>query len=68
MFLLEQLLVLFLIMCVGYYSYKNGIITDEVNKKLSAIVVNIANPAMTSSGGMDGISIMRSMMKAEGKW
>ena len=40
MLLLEQMLVLFLIMCVGYYSYRKEIITDEVNQKLSAIVVN----------------------------
>lgn len=52
MLLLEQMLVLFLIMCVGYYSYRKEIITDEVNQKLSAIVVNIANPAMVLSSGM----------------
>lgn len=52
MLLQEQMLVLFLIMCVGYYSYKKGIITDEVNQKLSAMVVNIANPAMILSGSM----------------
>ena len=52
MLLLEQMLVLFLIICVGYYCYKKGIITEEVNGKLSAIVVNIANPALILSGGM----------------
>lgn len=52
MLLLEQMLVLFLIICVGYYCYKRGIITEEVNSKLSAIVVNIANPALILSGGM----------------
>ena len=52
MLLLEQMIVLFLIICVGYYCYKKGIITEEVNGKLSAIVVNIANPALILSGGM----------------
>ena len=52
MLLLEQMLTLFLIMCIGYYSCKKGIITGEVNQKLSAIVVNIANPAMILSSGM----------------
>ena len=52
MLLLEQMLVLFLIICVGYYCYKKEIITKEVNGKLSAIVVNIANPALILSGGM----------------
>lgn len=52
MLLLEQMLALFLIMCVGYYSYRKEIITDEVNRKLSAIVVNIANPAMVLSSSM----------------
>ncbi|MGN0388461.1 MAG: AEC family transporter [Suilimivivens sp.] len=52
MLLLEQMIVLFILMGVGFLCYKLQIITDEVNKKLSAIVVNIANPAMVLTGCM----------------
>lgn len=52
MLLLEQMVVLFLLMGVGFYCYKKGIITDETSKKISAIVVNIANPAMILTGCM----------------
>lgn len=52
MLLLEQMVILFLLMAVGFYCYKKEIITDESSKKISAIVVNIANPAMVLSGSM----------------
>lgn len=52
MLLLEQMIVLFLLMGVGFYCYKKDIITDESSKKLSAIVINIANPAMVLTGCM----------------
>lgn len=52
MLLLEQMVVLFLLMGVGFYCYKKGIITDESSRKLSAIVVNIANPALILTGCM----------------
>lgn len=52
MLLLEQMIVLFLLMGVGFYCYKKDIITDESSKKISAIVVNIANPAMVLTGCM----------------
>lgn len=50
MLLLEQMVVLFLLMGIGYLCYKKGIINDEAGKKLSAIVVNIANPALVLTG------------------
>lgn len=50
MMMLEQMMVLFIIMIIGYIAYKKDIIGDAVNKKLSAIVVNIANPALILSG------------------
>ena len=52
MLLLEQMIVLFILMGSGFFCYKKGIITDEVSRKLSAIVVNIANPALVLTGGM----------------
>ena len=52
MLLLQQMLVLFILMAIGYFCYKKSVITDEVSKKLSAIVVNIANPALVLTGCM----------------
>ena len=57
MLLLEQMIVLFLLMGIGFYCYKKGIITDETSKKISAIVVNIANPAMILTGCMGDTKI-----------
>lgn len=50
--LLEQMIVLFLLMGVGFFCYKKSIITDEVSKKLSSIVVNVANPALVLTACM----------------
>lgn len=52
MLLLQQMMVLFILMAIGYFCYKKTVITDEVSKKLSAIVVNIANPALVLTGCM----------------
>lgn len=49
MVVLQQMAVLFSIMIIGFLSYKKDIINDEVSKKLSSIVVNIANPALILS-------------------
>lgn len=53
MVLLKQMIVLFLIMIVGLLCRKAGIINDETSKKLSAIVVNVANPAMILSSAIN---------------
>ena len=52
MLLLEQMGVLVILMGIGFFCYKKQIITDEVSRKLSAIVVNIANPALILTGCM----------------
>ncbi|MBD5394284.1 MAG: AEC family transporter [Lachnospiraceae bacterium] len=52
MLLLQQMVVLFILMGIGFLCYKLQIITAESSKKLSAIVVNIANPAMVLKGSM----------------
>lgn len=52
MLLLQQMIVLFILMGTGFLCCKLKMITDEVSKKLSAIVVNIANPAMVLTGCM----------------
>ena len=50
--LLEQMIVLFLLMGVGFLCYKKSLITDEVSKKLSSVVVNVANPALVLTACM----------------
>ena len=54
--MLQQMIVLFLIMLVGFVAYKKDYINDSSSKKLSSIVVNIANPALILSSvlTMDG--------------
>lgn len=52
MVMLQQMIVLFILMIVGYVCYKTGIITEESSKKLSAIVVNVANPCLVLESGL----------------
>ena len=52
MLMLQQMVVLFILMGIGYLCSKKAIITEEVGKKLSFIVVNIANPALILTGCM----------------
>lgn len=47
--MLQQMIVLFLVMLVGFLAYKKDYINDNASKKLSSIVVNIANPALILS-------------------
>ena len=59
MVLLQQMTVLFFLMAVGFLIRKKEFILDADCRKLSWIVVNIANPALIISGGIsdgtDGI-------------
>lgn len=52
MVMLQQMIVMFLMMAVGYLCYRKQILTDEVSKKVSAIVVNVANPCMILSSAL----------------
>ena len=52
MLLLQQMIIMFLLMSVGFAGSKIGMITEETSKRLSAIVVNIANPAMILVSGI----------------
>lgn len=54
MLLLQQMLVLFIYMMVGYFTYKKGIFDSEMGKKISWLVVNIANPMMILSSAVNG--------------
>lgn len=62
--MLQQMIVLFLIMLVGFVAYKKDYINDNASKKLSAIVVNIANPALVLSSivSMDGTITGRDLL------
>lgn len=46
MLILQQMLVLFVIMLAGLFAEKKGVLDEDTCKKISWIVVNIANPAM----------------------
>lgn len=45
MLALEQVLILFLLIIVGYIVKKRGIVTDNINRELSSLVLNILLPA-----------------------
>ncbi|MBE5927736.1 MAG: hypothetical protein E7270_12335 [Lachnospiraceae bacterium] len=49
---IEQMTVLFIIMLVGYIAFKKDILTESINKRISGIVLYIANPAMILSSVM----------------
>ncbi len=53
MILLKQMVVLFLLMIVGFVCRKIGLLTEESAKKISGIVVNVANPALILSAGIN---------------
>ncbi len=53
MVLVEQMIVFFIIMGIGFWCGKKGFINDDNAKNLSWIVVNIATPAMILSAGMN---------------
>lgn len=70
---LQQMLVLFIIMMIGFIAYKKNIITDETSKKLSAIVVNISNPALilssvTGNATVTGAELVETMFVAIGMY
>lgn len=52
MLLLQQMIVLFIFMGIGFYCGKKGFISNSSAKTLSFIVVNIANPAMILNAGL----------------
>lgn len=52
MVMLQQMIVMFLMMAVGYLCYRMQILTEEVSRKVSAIVVNVANPCMILSSAL----------------
>ena len=53
MILLQQMSILFVIMLVGFVCKKKGLITNAGSKAISGIVVNVANPALILSAGIN---------------
>ncbi len=49
MLVLQQMMALFLVMIAGFFAQQKGILDESACKKVSWIVVNIANPAMVLS-------------------
>lgn len=58
MLLLQQMIVLFVLMIIGYFVSKKGYITDATFKQLSWIVVYVACPAMVISGSVNSGKMM----------
>ena len=54
MLLLQQMIVLFIYIVIGYAAAKKGVMNEETSKKLSWIVVEVANPALTVSAVVNG--------------
>lgn len=53
MILLQQMMVLFIIMMIGYICRKIGLFGKEASKILSGVVVNIGNPALILSSAIN---------------
>ncbi len=51
--ILQQMVVLFCMMTIGYFIYKKEWIDDDFYKKLSKLVVNIFNPVLVINGVVD---------------
>ena len=54
MLLLQQMIVMFLYMLIGYETCKRGVLDEYVSDKISWLVINIANPALTISAVVNG--------------
>ena len=58
MLLLQQMIVLFVLMLIGYFVSKKEYITDATFKQLSWLVVYVACPAMVISGSVNSGKMM----------
>ena len=54
MLLLQQMMVLFIYIAIGYGAAKMGAMDEEFSKKISWLVVNVANLALTISAVVNG--------------
>ncbi|MDO4338624.1 MAG: AEC family transporter [Eubacteriales bacterium] len=49
----QQMVIIFLLILTGYIVYKKGIIKGEISKGISALVVNVCNPAILVRSAFD---------------
>lgn len=49
----QQMCIIFLLVVTGYLTYKKGIISDETSRGISALVVNVCNPALLVNSAFD---------------
>ena len=59
MLLLQQMIVLFILMLIGYYINKKGFVSDTTFKQFSWVVVYVACPAMVISGSVNSGKMMQ---------
>ncbi len=50
MILLQQMMILFVFMIIGYYLARKGMLDDKISRFLSYLIVNVANPCLVLSG------------------
>ena len=56
MVLLNQMIILFLLMFLGFFLSKTGIMTDHFNKQLTKLILDITTPCLILSSVLDGSS------------
>lgn len=61
MVLLQQMVVLFIIMIIGFLCQKKGMLNEEANKRISGLVVNVANPALVLSASINKENVIEGM-------
>lgn len=54
MLLLQPMIVLFIYIAIGYGAAKKGIMDEGFSRKISWVVINVANPALTLSAVVNG--------------
>ena len=52
--LFTQMLVLFGILLIGYYTAKRGVLTRDMNKHLSTLVCMLTNPLQVLASALSG--------------
>lgn len=62
MVLFQQMLIFFIIMLLGYYGARKGILDDVTGRSLSWLVVHIANPALILSGCAGGQMVVKELL------
>ncbi len=62
MVIFQQMLLFFIIMLLGYYGARKGILDDGAGKSLSWLVVHIANPALILSGCAGGQMAVKELL------